>query len=123
MTSAAERRHTSPEFLEALHSGDKTRGLEIVHAYVRQCEPPSTTADECCEALGWGHNSTAPRLTDLEHAGLVVKPYDAAGNRVRRRTRAKCFAGVVVAIEFAPRHAKSQASLFGDLTPEPTCPD
>jgi len=87
------------EKVEALLSGDKDRLRVLVYEYVRRCRERGATADEACLALDMGHNSIAPRLTELKSAKLV-ELYDAKG-RGRRKTRQGCRAGVVVAAEFA----------------------
>jgi hypothetical protein len=90
--------------------------------YFWACGPRGSTDDEGSEALGLVHNSVAPRRTELEKAGLVVKLFDAKGQRVRRQTRQGSAAGVYVAIEFSPpRPIDAQPRVFpefGDLAPE-----
>jgi hypothetical protein len=104
------------ESLEALASGDKSRMLAIVLAHIRRCGRHGTIADEACAALDLGPNSVAPRLTELEDAGLVVRLRDHNGQRVRRETRQGCQAAVYVAVEFAAL-PPIQPSLFSNLTP------
>lgn len=79
--------------------------------YIRRCGSRGATADEIVAALRLYHNSIAPRLTELKSEGLITELYDRAGNRVRRRTRLGCAAGVVVAVEQMP---PANRSLFGD---------
>jgi hypothetical protein len=117
--------HTvSPESLEALTSGDKDRGRVVVLEQIRHWHHYGAIADEVCVALGWGHNSVAPRFTELNDEGLIVKLIDANGKRVRRKTRQGCYAGVYVAAEFAPVHMQTGTISptfpeFGDLNPKP----
>lgn len=108
----------SPESLEALASGDKDRLRAIVLAQIRQRREFGATDDETSKALGLLHNSVAPRRTELEDAGLVVKLFSKNGQRVRRKTRQGCYAGVYVAVEFAPPQQIKQAILFDNLSPD-----
>jgi hypothetical protein len=113
------QRTLSPESLEALASVDTERMRKMVLTHIRSCGRRGATDDEVSEALGLVHNSVAPRRTELEKAGLVVKLFDEKGQRVRRETRQGSTAGVYVAIEFAPRRpvGAEPRSLFGDLKP------
>ena len=113
------QRTLSPESLEALASVDTERMREMVLAHIRSCGRHGATDDEGSEALGLVHNSVAPRRTELEKAGLVVKLLDDDGQRVRRQTRQGSSAGVYVAVEFAPTRpvGAEPCSLFGDLSP------
>ena len=109
--------NASQESLEALAFGDKAATRQRVLGYVRACGQCGTTADEACAALGLGHNSTAPSLTELLLEGHVVKLYDANG-RVWRETRQGCQAGVIVAAEFAGIAAPAECNrLFPDAAP------
>ncbi len=95
------------ESLEAFASGDKDQLCERVHAYFRQRREVGCIDDEISKEFGLGHNSIAPRRNELEAAGLVTKLFYSNGQRVRRKTRQGCFAGVYVAVEFAPYHTNS----------------
>ncbi len=108
----------SPESRDALASGDKTRLRAIVLAYVRQCRDRGATADETSKALRLVHNSVAPRLTELEERGLIVKLCDSQGERIWRETRQGSPAGVYVAPEFEPDRTETSESLFGELMPD-----
>jgi hypothetical protein len=102
-----------------MHFGGKDRLRVIALEYIRRCREQGATADEICAALNLGHNSIAPRLTELKQAGLIVELYHCAGKRLRRQTRAGCAAGVVIASEFAdPKRPPVARPLFGDLGPD-----
>jgi hypothetical protein len=108
----------SPESLEAKSSGDKGRLRSVALEYIRQHRERGATADEICAVLDEGHNSIAPRLTELKRSGLITELFDARGRRVRRKTRQGCAAGVVIASEFARREPALSGSLFGDGAPD-----
>jgi hypothetical protein len=112
----------NPESLEALASGDKEGLRAIVLAHIVDCGRRGTTADEACQALGLGHNSIAPRIVLLEKQRLIVKLY-YEGKRVRRKTRLGCWAGVLVAADFAPAHSPTTPVFreFGSIAPERYC--
>ena len=131
----SNRHSVTPESLEALASGDKDQLRERVHTYFRERREVGCIDDEIAEELGLGHNSVAPRRNELEDAGLVTKLFDSNGQRVRRKTRQGCSAGVYVAVEFAPRTMAAHKlamvheppaptssapaeTLFGDVAPE-----
>jgi DNA-binding transcriptional ArsR family regulator len=133
----------TPESLEALASCDRDQLRERVHTYFRQRREVGCIDDEISQELGLGHNSVAPRRNELEDAGLVTKLFDSNGQRVRRKTRQGCFAGVYIAVEFAPYPTNSctmvheppisrlptpasrvaNKSLFGEVAPKPAYPD
>jgi hypothetical protein len=121
------RHSVTLESLDALASGDKDRLRAVVFAYIHQRREVGATDDETSQALGLVHNSVAPRRTELEDAGLVVKLFSDDGQRVRRKTRAGCNAGVYVAAEFAlSRQDHSEPRPFpefGDLKPTVRWPD
>ena len=108
-------RPTNPESLKAKLAGDKDRLPTLALAHIRRCRESGATADEICAALELGHNSIAPRVTELKSQGLITELCDRTGHRVRRRTRQGCAAGVVIAVEFA-RHNQQvgTVSLFGN---------
>ena len=113
--------HRSPESIEALNSGDKAHSRATVLALVRSCREHGATADEAEYKLGLRSNSVAPRISELVKAGLLVELHDGNGERVRRLTRDKCFARVVVAPEFAPNPSRPESRSFpefGDLAPQ-----
>ena len=131
----SNRHGVTVESLGALASGDKDHLRAVVHAYIRKSRYEGTTDDAMSEALGLPHHSVAPRRTGLEDDGLVSKLFDSDGQRVRRKTRSGCWAGVYVALEFAPRTSAAPKptmvheppaliasapteTLFGDLAPE-----
>jgi len=117
-------RPINPESLEARLSGDKDRLRTTALAYIRRCRENGATADEICAALEMGHNSIAPRVTELKSQALITELCDRTGKRVRRKTRQGCAAGVVIAVEFA-RHNQQvvTVSLFGNHAPERRYPD
>jgi hypothetical protein len=117
-------RPTNPESSEARLAGDKDRLRTTALAYIRRCHENGATADEICAALEMGHNSIAPRVTELKSQALITELCDRTGNRVRRKTRQGCAAGVVIAVEFARHNPRAgTVSLFGDLSPERRYPD
>jgi hypothetical protein len=91
----------SRESLEAFAAGDKERMRARVLAYFRGRGERGATDDEISKDFEVPHNSVAPRRTRLEDEGLIVKLLDSDGQRVRRKTRQGCYAGVYVAAEFA----------------------
>lgn len=91
------RRGKNPESREAKSAGDKNRLREMALRSVRLCGKRGATADEIAAELQLGHNSVAPRLTELKAHGLLNELLDSRGHRVRRRTRQGCFAGVLTA--------------------------
>jgi hypothetical protein len=112
-------RPANPESLDAKCSGDKDRLRITAHAYIRRCRENGATADEICAALEMGHNSIAPRVTELKSQGLITELCDRTGNRVRRKTRQGCAAGVMIAVEFARHNLREgTGSLFGHLAVE-----
>jgi hypothetical protein len=112
-------RPANPESLDAKCSGDKDRLRITAHAYIRRCRENGATADEICAALEMGHNSIAPRVTELKSQGLITELCDRTGNRVRRKTRQGCAAGVMIAVEFARHNLRGgTGSLFGHLAAE-----
>lgn len=96
--------------------GEKDRLRTVALAYIRRQQEQGATADEICADLNLGHNSIAPRIVELKRSGLVVELFDVSDKRVRRKTRAGCVAGVVIASEFAdPKRPPVAQPLFGDL--------
>jgi hypothetical protein len=110
-------RRTNPESLEARLAGAKDQLRSVALGYIRRYQERGATADEICAALNLGHNSIAPRLTELKRCGLITELFDANGKRVRRQTRQGCAAGVVIASEFARRESALSGSLFSDVAP------
>jgi DNA-binding transcriptional ArsR family regulator len=117
------KRGTSFESQAARCSGDKHDLRARSLAYIRQRRENGATADEVCAALGMGHNSIAPRLTELRAQGLITDLFERTGKRIRRKTRQGCAASVVVAMEFAEQSPQVNRSLFGDRPPESRYPD
>ncbi len=113
----SNRHNVTLESLEALVSGDKDRLCAVVHAHIRKCRGDGTTDDAMSEALDLPHNSVAPRRNELEDAGLVTKLFDSNGQRVRRKTRQGCFAGVYVVTEFAPVTSVAHESTMVHVPP------
>jgi len=89
------------ESLEAHACGDKERLRRVALERIRDCREYGATADELCAALGMVHNSIAPRVSELKSRKLIIELYDFNGQRVRRKTRQGCAAGVLIASEFA----------------------
>jgi hypothetical protein len=117
-------RPTNPESSEARLAGDKDRLRTTALAYIRRCRENGATADEICAALEVGHNSIAPRVTELKSQGLITELCDRTGHRLRRKTRQGCAAGVMIAVEFARHNPRAgTVSLFGNHVPERRYPD
>ena len=112
----------NPESLEAFAARDRRclRAATLEHISRRGAQ--GATADEICAAFDLGHNSVAPRITELKAESLIVELFEQSGRRVRRKTRQGHAAGVVIAREFANMDP-SKSSLFGDLAPESRYPD
>ena len=107
-------RKPSPESLEALKSGDKTRSRELVFQHIDRCGSAGSTIDEACEALRTEAHRISGRFRELERLELIRRLVDQSGKRVQRSTRLGCAAGVWVSSRFAPAAKNStQTSLFG----------
>lgn len=114
-----QQQKTSQESLEALQSGDKDRLRKIVAEFLRDCKELGTIVDEAARALDLDPRSIAPRFTELLDNGEAVWLTDQSGSKIRRKTRLGCFAGVIVAREFAPVHQPVSKTFpqFGPLDP------